>query len=267
MVGLRSRHEAPRKRLPALRRRPPRPGTLFAHARPLHLGQLRQRPRPFHRHRDSAADVRCGALLRRRPFRLAQRLRQTRPGPRRLLRGPAPVRLGDTAGGRPLDPPGNGRTDVRALEQVPRRPVVDRGLGGHGARERQPAARRSASKSGAGIHRRRGPRAAAKPQGIRSRMGPCLLVRLGQRRLRPRNHAQVGESPGPLQPPHAQRTARRPPPRRPLRRATGSRADAGRRRRPAIHLRQLPEMPHSMHGADPELYAKTVRDWVRTLGV
>jgi pimeloyl-ACP methyl ester carboxylesterase len=29
----------------------------------------------------------------------------------------------------------------------------------------------------------------------------------------------------------------------------------------------FPEMPHSMHGADPELYAKTVRDWVRTLGV
>ena len=27
----------------------------------------------------------------------------------------------------------------------------------------------------------------------------------------------------------------------------------------------LPEMPHSMHGANPELYAKTVREWVAAL--
>jgi pimeloyl-ACP methyl ester carboxylesterase len=28
----------------------------------------------------------------------------------------------------------------------------------------------------------------------------------------------------------------------------------------------FPEMPHSMHGTDPELYAKTVTDWSAALG-
>ena len=47
---------------------------------------------------------------------------------RRALRGPAAVRVGGPAGRRPRHPPVH-RPDVRPLEHLPRRPVVDRGVG------------------------------------------------------------------------------------------------------------------------------------------
>jgi hypothetical protein len=32
-----------------------------------------------------------------------------------------------------------------------------------------------------------------------------------------------------------------------------------------FEYRSFPEMPHSMHGADPELYARTVIEWAAAL--
>lgn len=33
----------------------------------------------------------------------------------------------------------------------------------------------------------------------------------------------------------------------------------------AFEYRSFPEMPHSMHGTDPELYARTVIEWAAAL--
>ena len=92
-----------------------------------------------------------------------------------LLRGPAAVRVGGPAGDRPRHPPVH-RPDVRPLEHLPRRPVVDRGVGRdarRGAATRLPERLRFIP-----VARR----AAAEPQGVRPRVGPGVLDRHRRRR-------------------------------------------------------------------------------------
>ena len=82
-------------------------------------------------------DDRERPLFRRRPLRVALGVRQARPGCRRGLRGPPAVRVGGPAGRSPGHPPVH-RPDVRPLEHLPRRPVVDRCLGRDARRHRRP---------------------------------------------------------------------------------------------------------------------------------
>ena len=182
---------APRGALPGLRRRPARPGPLHAHARPLHARQHGQRPRALHRRRDRPAHVRERPLVGRRAVGLALGLRAARSDPRRALRGSAALRLRGEPRVRSVHPPGR-RRDVRALEQVPRRPVERRRLGRHGRRRAARAARAGSAAlfSGAG---RRG--AAAEPEGVRPGVGARLLDGDGRRELRPRADAREREGP------------------------------------------------------------------------
>ena len=142
VVGLRGGAPAAGRALPGLRRRPARPGPLDAHARPLHARQHGQRPGALHRPGDPPAHARERPLVGRRAVGVALGVRAPRAGARRVLRGSAAVRLRAPHVVRPVDPPEH-RRDVRALEQVPRRPVEHRRLGRAGRRGAARAARRA----------------------------------------------------------------------------------------------------------------------------
>ena len=181
VVGLRGGDAAAGRALPGVRGRSPRPGPHHAHARPLHARQHGQRPRAVHRRGHRAARDRERPELGRRPRLLAVGVRQARADRRRLLRGSAAVRLAGAAGGRSRHPPVD-RSDVRPVEHVPRRPVVDRRVG----RDARRGARPSAAVDG-GVPDRR--RAAAGPQGVRPRVGQGVLDRHGRGVVRPRADA------------------------------------------------------------------------------
>ena len=174
VVGLRGGDAAARRALPGVRRRSPGPGPQHAHAWPLHARQHRQRPGPLPRPRDRATGDRERPVLGRRPRRLAVGVRQARSGARGALRGPAAVRVGGPAGHRSRHPPVH-RADVRPLEHLPGRPVVDRGLG-------RDARRIRGSTAGAPEVHPGARRAAAEPEGVRPRVGPVVLDRDGRRR-------------------------------------------------------------------------------------
>ena len=91
-------------------------------------------------------DLRERPLVGRRAVRLAVGLRAARSDPGRALRGSAALRLRGEPGVRSVHPPGRG-CDLRALEQVPRRPVERRRLGRHGGRRSSRAARRGSALS------------------------------------------------------------------------------------------------------------------------
>ncbi len=168
------------------------------------------------------------------------------PGGRRLLRGPAAVRVRGAAGDRSGDPPVH-RPDVRPLEHLPRRPVVDRGVGRDARRRPRPAA-----PVDAGLPDRR--RAVADAEGVRPRVGPGVLDRHGGGVVRPRADAATGAgAPSCSRTTCAWSTRRRAP-------SSGAMADvqAARaqellpRRGVPVDYRSFPAVGHSMHGTEPD---------------
>jgi hypothetical protein len=110
------------------------------------------------------------------------------------------------------------------------------------------------------------PLLAAEPEGVRPRVGPGVLDGHCHRRLRSRAHADRRQGSRPVHPPL--------PHGRPgdgvlmgavsdlqVNRARELVEGAGQ----AFEYRSFPEMPHSMHGTDPELYARTVIEWAAAL--
>ena len=190
VVGLRAGAAAARRALPGVRRRPPRPGTLDAHARALHARQHGQRPRALHRHRDRPPDDRQRAVV---GWRARRRGCRPTPSPGQVVAAhyeDPPLFASEVEpGDRPGHPPGH-RRHVPAVEHVPRRPVEHRRLGRH----RRRRARRPARMARRPRHAAGG--AAAEPQGVRPGMGPRVLDRHRRRVLRPRAHAAVGEGAG-----------------------------------------------------------------------
>ena len=114
----------------------------------------------FVRPGDRAADLRQRAVLRRCPVGMAVRVRQTRTGHGRPLRGSAPVALRDRASHRASAATG-GRSIVPAMEHLPRPPVEHRRLG-------RPPRHRTSHPPGldaSNVHPSRG--TAPEPQGVR----------------------------------------------------------------------------------------------------
>ena len=115
--------------------------------------------------------------------RVAVGVREARPGPRRVLRRSAIVRVRDP----PIDRSGHRsehRPAVRAPVEVPRRSVEHRRLGRpRGVRPRGAAGVARVRRCGI---RSRG-RATAEPQGVRPRVGPRVLDRDRGGELRPRS--------------------------------------------------------------------------------
>ena len=106
--------------------------------------------------------------------RVADGVREARSGRRRVLRGSAAVLLGSAARDRARHPPEH-RPDVRPVEHLPRRPVVDRCVGRDARRRTRPVA---------GVDARLPDprRAVARAEGVRPRVGPCVLDAARSRR-------------------------------------------------------------------------------------
>ncbi len=167
VVGLRGGDAATGRALRGVRRRPARAGAEHAHARPLHPRQHRQRPRPLPRRGDRPARDRERTLFGRRARGVADRVREARSGRGGVLRGSAAVLLGSAARDRARDPPEH-RPDLRPVEHLPRRPVVDRCVGRDARRRTRPLA---------GVDARLPDprRAVARAEGVRPGVGPCVL--------------------------------------------------------------------------------------------
>ena len=260
VVGLRGGDAAARRALPGLRRRPPRPGPQHAHARSLHARQHGQRPRPLHRRGHRPADDRERPVLGRRALGVAVGVRQARSGRRRLLRGPAAVRVGGAAGDRPRHPPVD-RPDVRPLEHLPRRPVVDRRVGRDARRRARPAA----GVDGGVPDRRRAARRTSRsttPSGA-GRSGPAR----SRRRATTSGCCAASRCRTCCSRTTSASSTRRPAcswVRSPTCRPSGCRSSCAR---PACRstYRSFPTVGHSMHGTEPDLYVDTLLDWVATL--
>ena len=203
------------------------------------------------------------SLVGRRALGVALGVREAGSGPRRALRGSAALRLRGESRVRPVDPPGH-RRDVRALEQVPRRPVEHRRLGRDGRR-------RAARAAGAGWRAlSRAMAGAEPPQNLKEydpEWGRAFWTGTRRRELRPRADAVEREGARAAHPPLPQG-------RRHDRTCSGALSDAAGRARPrARHARRgqpsttsrSPRWATRMHGQDPQLFTETVVAWTGSL--
>ena len=173
-----------------------------------------------------------------------------------LLRGSAAVRVGGATGHRARDPP----VPSARCSTCGAPTSATSGRSGRGTRCAKPRPDRLPEWM-RGVPDRR--RAAAEPQGVRPRVGPCLLDRDRRGVVRPR--ADAAQREGPVLLTHHMRIVDE---------ATGmlfgamsdqqaaTGAGAARRGRRAGRVPLVPDVGHSMHGDEPDLYVDTLLDWV-----